>query len=205
MSPHRIAASILIAAVLLAGCGAPKPLTEEFVRTLVLERAIDDEPVYAEVPQKVWWGPGYPKDDYDERALKTLRNLEKAGLVTLTQENDGETESWTAAVTDAGFPILGKVPSRRGRALRAKICEKKIDDVRNFIRHPTDPTVGSADLVWHYEKPTALYDAYETKIDKPLDVPFRSVVSIHNENGLWKLDLVIRKAQLSGEPVEMDE
>jgi hypothetical protein len=199
---HRIPASILVAVLFFAGCGAPKPLTEELARALILERAVDNEPVYAEVPQRVWWGPDYPKDDYDERALRTLRNLEDAGLVTLTRESDGETESWVAAVTDAGFPILGKVPSRRGKALRAKICEKKVDDVRNFIRHPTDPTVGSADLVWHYERPTALYDAFETKIDKPLDTPFRSVVSIYNENGMWKLDLVIRKAELSGDAVE---
>lgn len=201
---RRTRALSLFAVALLAACGSPAPLTEESARTLILERAIDKEPVYAEVPESVWWGPGYPKDDYDELALRTLRNLEAAGLVTLTHEVEGEKESWTAAVTDAGFPILGRVPSSRGRALRAKVCEKKVDDVRNFIRHPSEPTVGSADLVWHYEKPTPLYDAFETKINKPLNRPFRSVVSIRNENGLWKLDLVIRKAELSGDAIELE-
>ena len=162
----------------LGGCGAPPPLTEERARALVLERAIDNEPVYAEVPERVWWGPDFPKDDYDELALQTLRNLEAAGLVTLRHDVDGETESWTAAVTREGFPILGKVSSARGRALRALVCVKKIDRVSHFVRHPTEPTVGSADLVWHYERPTTLYEAFETKVDKPLGKPFRSVVSI---------------------------
>ncbi len=192
-------------ASLLAGCGAPKPLTAEMARALILERAIDEEPVYAEVPERVWWGPDYPKDAYDEVALRTLQNLEDAGLVELIHDVEGETESWSAKVTGTGFPILGKVPSKRGRALRAKICVKKIDDVKNFIRHPSDPNVGSADLVWHYERPTPLYDLFETRIDKPLEKPFRSVVSIHNEEGLWKLDLVIRKAELTGEAVELGD
>ena len=43
------------------------------------------EPVYAEVPQKVWWTPQAPKDDYDEKAVRTLRNLERAGLVDVTE------------------------------------------------------------------------------------------------------------------------
>jgi hypothetical protein len=181
-------------------------LTAERARELILDRAIDTEPVYAEVPARVWWGPDYPKDEYDEIALRTLRNLETAGLVTLTREaDDGGTESWTAAVTEKGFPILGKVPSKRGRALRGKICVKKIDDVGNFIAHPSNPGVGSADLYWHYEQPTDLYELFETKIDKPLGKPFRSVVSIHNENGVWKLDLIIRKAGKSGDATEPGE
>lgn len=205
MTVSRLFPALVLLGVVLSGCGAPRPLTEESARALILERAIDDEPVYAEVPARVWWGLDYPKDDYDELAMKTLRNLETAGLVTLAGEVEGESASWTATVTDKGFPILGKVPSKRGRALRAKVCVKKIDDVRNFIRHPSDPTVGSADLIWHYEQPTALYAAFETKINKPLDKPFRSVVSIRNENGLWKLDLVIRKAELSGAAEEIED
>jgi len=195
---------LLFLGALAIGCGAPQPLTEAKARALILDRAIDDEPVYAEVPERVWWEPDYAKDEYDELAMHTLKNLEASGLVTLTHEVDGAKESWTASVTDKGFPILGKVPSKRGRALRAKICVKKIDDVRNFLRHPSDPTVGSADLVWHYERPTPLYEVFETKRDKPLGKPYRSVVSIRNENGLWKLDLVIRKAELTGTAVELD-
>lgn len=198
MSLIRSVSLALLVLTLIPGCKAPEPLTEDRARELILDRAIDDEPVYAEVPERVFWGPDSPKDDYDELALRTLRHLEAAGLVTLAHEADGDSESWTASVTKAGFPILGKVPSARGRALRAKICVKKIDDVRNFVQHPSDPMIAGADLVWHYEQPTSLYEAFETKINKPLDKPFRSVVSIRNENGLWKLDLVIRKAELSG-------
>ena len=189
----------------MSGCAKPEPLTAERASALILERAIDNEPVYAEVPERVWWGPDSPKDDYDSLALQTLKNLEQAGVVTLTHETEGESESWTAVVTDKGFPVLGKVPSKRGRALRARICDKKIDEVRNFIRHPSEPMVGSADLVWHYEKPTPFYELFETKINKPLGKPFRSVVSIRNENGLWKLDLVIRKAELSGTATELGD
>ena len=196
---------VALASVVLAACGRVPELSDENARKVILDRAVDDEPVYAEVPERVWWGPEAPKDDYDDLALRTLRNLEAVGLVALVHETDGETESWKATVTEKGFPILGKVPSKRGRALRAKICSKKIDDVRNFIRHPSDPAVGNADLIWHYEKPTAFYNLFETKRDKPLGKPFRSVVAIRREGGFWKLDLIIRKAELSGEVIELEE
>jgi hypothetical protein len=202
---RSVALVAALAAVVVVACGKPPELSDDYARKVILDRAIDDEPVYAEVPETVWWSPESPKDDYDELALRTLRNLESAGLVTLAHEVDGATESWTATVTERGFPILGRVPSKRGRALRAKICAKKIDDVRNFIRHPSDPAVGSADLVWHYEQPTVFYEMFETKRDKPLGKPFRSVVSIRREGGFWKLDLIIRKAELSGEAAEMEE
>ncbi len=189
--------AMLLTLILAAACGKPQPLTPELAYELIRKQAIDREPIYAEVPQRVTFGPASPKDDYDEKSLHTLANLEKAGLVVVTQsvDNDG-TQIYKAKVTERGFPILGTVPSARGRAFRAKICEKKIERITSFVRHPSDPFVGSADIIWHYTKPTPLYEMFETKINKPLDHPFRSVVSIHNEKGLWQMDLVIRKADL---------
>lgn len=185
---------IALAALVTLACGTPPPLDEKLAFDLIRRNAIDDEPIYAEVPQKVWWGPGYPKDDYDVKAVATLRNLEAAGLIKVshTVDKDGK-EIYQGKVTDKGFPIIGTVPSARGKAFRGKICVKKIDRVTNFIRHPSDPRVGSAEIIWHYASPTPLYAMFETKIDKPLDVPYRSVASIRNDNGLWRVELAIRK------------
>ncbi|MCM2316038.1 MAG: hypothetical protein NDJ92_12910 [Thermoanaerobaculia bacterium] len=192
-----------IALVFLAmSCGQPAPLDEQTAIDLIRRNAIDDEPIYAEVPQRVWWGPGYPKDDYDDRALATLRNLERAGLLTVsyTKDKDGR-ETYRGKVTEKGFAILGTVPSARGKAFRGKICVKKIDRIANFIRHPSDPLVGSAEIIWHYTKPTPLYELFTTKIDKPLDRPYRSVASIRNEKGLWRVELAIRKTEVVSEKV----
>lgn len=180
--------------LLVLACSGPAPLDERTAIELIRNNAIDDEPIYAEVPQRVWWGPGYTKDDYDEKALATLRNLERAGLLTVsyTKDKDGN-EIYRGKVTEKGFAILGTVPSARGKAFRGKICVKKIDTITNFIRHPNDPLVGSAEIIWHYTKPTPLYELFTTKIDKPLDKPYRSVASIRNDKGLWRVELAIRK------------
>jgi hypothetical protein len=44
-----------------------------------------------------------------------------------------------------------------------------------------------------------LYELFETKIDKPLGKPFRSVASIHNDKGLWRVELAIRKTGVTEE------
>ncbi|MGK2858672.1 MAG: hypothetical protein ACSLFQ_15835 [Thermoanaerobaculia bacterium] len=191
-----------LALLLLAlGCGRPAPLDEPTAFELIRRNAIDDEPIYAEVPQRVWWGPGYPKDDYDGKALETLRNLERVGLLTVsyTKDKDGR-EIYRGKVTEKGFAIIGTVPSARGKAFRGKICVKKIDTITNFIRHPNDPLVGSAEIIWHYTKPTPLYELFTTKIDKPLDNPYRSVASIRSDKGLWRVELAIRKAGVDSPP-----
>lgn len=187
--------SLLLSLALLAtACSGPQPLDEHLAFELIRRNAIDDEPIYAEVPQRVWWGPGYPKDDYDGKALATLRNLERAGLLVVSHAVEKEDiEVYRGKVTEKGFAILGTVPSARGKAFRGKICVKKIDRITNFIRHPNDPFVGSAEIIWHYATPTPLYELFETKIDKPLDKPYRSVASIRNDKGLWRVELAIRK------------
>jgi hypothetical protein len=184
---------LLLSALLLAACGKPKPLTEETAKQIVESWSFRREPVYAEVPQKVWWTPQAPKDGYDELAVRTLRNLERAGLVTVTENVTADSATYIAKVTKKGFPILGTAPSHRGPVYRATICEKRYDGLRNFVRHPTQPTVGHGELVWHYDNPTWLYPLFETKIDKPLKKPFVSHVSFWYDKHQWKFEVNVRK------------
>ena len=144
---RRITAALGLA-VLAAACGRPEPLTAEKAQSLISAYAFKSEPVYAEVPQKVWWSPQAPKDAYDELALRTLRNLERAGLVTVTESNvTADSATYVAKVTQKGFPLLGTAPSARGPVYRGLIAEKRYDGLRNFVRHPTEETVGHAELV----------------------------------------------------------
>ena len=186
-------AGAALAALTLTGCQKPQPLTAEKAQEIVAGWSFRREPVYAEVPQKVWWSPKAPKDDYDEKAVRTLRNLERAGLVTVTGSETGDSAELIAKVTKKGFPILGTAPSHRGPVYRATICEKRYDGLRNFVRHPSEPTVGHGELVWHYANPTWLYPLFETKIDKPLDKPFASHVSFWYDKHQWKFEVVVRK------------
>jgi hypothetical protein len=186
---------VLLLSVLVAlGCAKPEPLTEEKAKEIVSAWMFKREPVYAEVPQRVWWTPKAPKDEYDEKAVRTLRNLERAGLVTVTEKLTTDSAEYIAKVTQKGFPILGTAPSHRGAVYRAQICEKVYDGLRNFVRHPHEPTVGHAELVWHYDNPRSLYPLFETKINKPLKVPFVSHVSFWYDKHQWKFEVTVRKA-----------
>jgi hypothetical protein len=188
-------AAILLPTLALCvfGCQKREPLTAQKAQQIIASYQFSREPIYAEVPQRVWWSAKSPKDDYDEKALRTLRNLERGGYVTVAETHDGDTTSYTAHVTQEGFPILGTAPSMRGPCYRATICFKKYDGLRNFVRHPNEPTVGHGDLVWHYESPTPMYDLFETKINKPLNKPFASYVSFYYKNFQWKFDVTVRK------------
>ena len=193
-SIRRTSQGLLLVSVLLAlACGDPGPLTEEKAKEVVSAWLFKREPVYAEVPQKVWWTPKSPKDDYDEKALRTLRNLEREGLVTVTAQESGDSATYIAKTTKKGFPILGTAPSMRGPVYRAQIAEKRYDGLRNFVRHPTEKTVGHAELVWHYGNPTSLYNLFETKINKPLDKPFVSHVSFWYEKHQWRFEVNVKK------------
>lgn len=189
----RIALLLAMSAAL--ACGKPEPLTEQMARQIISRGSFKIEPVYAEVPQRVWWSPKAPKDDYDEKAVRTLRNLERAGLVTVTEKVEGDSAEYIAKVTQKGFPILGTAPSARGPVYRAKIADKKYDGIRNFERHPHEPTVGSADLVWHYENPTPLYEMFETRINKPLQKPFVTQISFWYEKRQWKFAVTVPKTE----------
>jgi hypothetical protein len=183
----------------IAACDRREPLTEQKAASLVKAWSFKREPVYAEVPRKVWWSAKSPKDDYDDKALRTLRNLEKAGLVTVAEKIDPDgTTSYTATATQKGFPILGTAPSARGQVYRGQICFKLYDGIRNFQRHPTEETTGSADLVWHYAQPTSLYPLFETKMNKPLDTPFASLIAFRYDENQWKFNVVVRKAAPAG-------
>lgn len=196
MSVNRSRGLLLLSVLLLAtACSDPEPLTEEKAKQIVGAWSFKREPVYAEVPQKVWWSPKAPKDAYDELAVRTLRNLERAGLVTVTETVTADAATYVAKVTKKGFPILGTAPSHRGPVYRAKIAEKVYDGLRNFVRHPNEPTVGHGELVWHYDNETWLYPLFETKIDKPLDKPFVSHVSFWYDKHQWKFEVNVRKVR----------
>lgn len=187
------------ALALCVACAKPEPLTADKAKEIIGDWSFKREPVYAEVPQKVWWSPKAPKDDYDDKALRTLRNLEREGFLTLTATESPDTATYIGKVTKKGFPILGTAPSHRGPVFRAKIAEKRYDGLRDFVRHPNEPTVGHAKLIWHYENPTALYPLFETKIDKPLNQPFESHVSFWHEKHDWKFSVTVRKSASSAE------
>ena len=188
--------------MLLSACGKPEPLTADKAQQIINESSYKQEPVYAEVPQKVWWTPKAPKDDYDEKALRTLRNLEREGLITVAATETPDSATYIAKVTKKGFPILGTAPSYRGPVYRALIAVKRYDSIRNFVRHPTDPNVGHAELIWHYENPTPYYALFETKIDKPLNKPFASHVSFWYEKHRYRFDVNVKKvsATSAGSP-----
>jgi hypothetical protein len=187
--------AVFVTALLALACNKPEPLTAAKAQQIVKSGSFKSEPVYAEVPQKVWWSPKAPKDDYDELAVRTLRNLERAGLVTVTEQVTADSATYIAKVTAKGFPILGTAPSYRGPVYRAMICEKVYDGLRNFERHPSQPTVGHAELAWHYDNPTGLYPLFETKIDKPLDKPYASYISFWYDENQWKFHVNVRKTK----------
>ncbi len=180
---------------LLPFCARKEPLTAAKAQEIINAYQFKKEPVYAEVPQRVWWSPTSPKDDYDGKALRTHDNLRRAGLVTLEQRQDGVISSQIARVTEKGFRILGTAPSWRGPVYRARIAEKVYDGLRNFQRHPNEPTTGTAELVWHYTNPTSLYPLFETKMNKPLNKPFVSMISFYWKDYQWKFDVTVRKAE----------
>lgn len=195
MKRLSIQACALLVLLVVTGCDQAEPLTAQKAQEIIGDWSFKREPVYAEVPQRVWWNPKAPKDDYDAKAVRTLRNLERAGLVTVTGSESGDTGEYTARVTQRGFRLLGTAPSARGPVFRAMICEKVYDGLRNFVRHPNEPTVGHAELTWYYANPTPLYPMFETAINKPLNKPFATHVSFWHEENQWKFSVNVRKAE----------
>src|SRR5439155_4864992 len=167
-----------------------KEKAEEVLHSYLFTR----EPIYAEVPQKVFWNARYPKDDFDEKSMRTFENLRKAGYITVTggPTPDGGAQ-YVAKVTERGFHLLGTAPSMRGAVYRGLICFKRYDGVRDFQRHPTEPTTGRAELIWHYDDPTELYPMFETKSNKPLKHPFASLVSFFWKDHQYKFEVIVRK------------
>ena len=173
----QVACALLL---LTIACQKAEPLTAAKAEQILQSYQFTSEPIYAEVPQKVWWNARFPKDEYDDRSLRTFDNLQKAGLITVTGGPTPDGAEYVAHVTQKGFPILGTSPSARGPVYRGLICRKVYDGLRNFQRHPTEPTTGHSELVWHYANPTPLYPLFETKQNKPLDKQFVSLVSFAN-------------------------
>ena len=196
MTGSKMQKRFLLLALLLASCAKPEPLTKEKADAIIKSWSFKSEPVYAEVPRRVWWSPTTPKDDFDEKSLKTFEHLERAGLITVVENQKGVITERIATTTPKGFPILGTAPSFRGQVYRGKIAEKVYDGLRNFERHPNEETTGHAELVWHYDNPTPLYPMFETKNNKPLKKPFASHISFYFKDHQWKFDVTVRKAEL---------
>lgn len=184
----------LVLLLLAAACDRREPLTAAKADEVLRRYMVSNIPVYAEVPQKVWWNARFPKDDFDDRSLRTLSNLQREGLVTVKPFSapDGTT-GVIATVTAKGFPILGTAPSMRGPCFRAQICSKVYDGIRNFQRHPNEPTTGSCELIWHYDRPTAWYPLFETKMNKPLRKEFASLVSFYFQDHEWRFHVTVDK------------
>jgi hypothetical protein len=185
----------LLLIVLLCACQRREALTAAKAEELLRANMPGNEPVYAEVPQRVWWNARSPKDDFDDKSVRTLMLLQSAGLVTVTGGPTADGADYHAKITPKGFPLLGTAPSYRGPVYRGMICRKKYDGIRNFQRHPSDPTTGHAELVWHYADPTPLYPLFETKINKPLDKPFVSLVAFYYKDYQWHFDVTVRKTE----------
>lgn len=185
----------LLLLLLLCACQRREALTAKKAEEILRGYQFASEPVYAEVPQRVWWNARAPKDDYDEKALRTLANLQRAGYLTVAGGEKPGGAEYIAKVTPKGFPLLGTAPSFRGPVFRGMIARKKYDGIRNFQRHPTEETTGHAELVWHYEQPTPLYELFETKINKPLNKPFVSLVSFYYKDYQWRFDVTVRKTE----------
>lgn len=181
--------------LLAAFCQGPEPLTAAKAQQILSGYIVARVPTYAEVPQRVWWNAQWPEDDFDAKSVRTLHNLERAGLITVTESHQGGTTAFAGKVTAKGFAILGTAPSLRGPAFRGLICYKTYDGIRNFQRHPTIPTIGHAELTWHYVQPTALYPLFETKIDKPLNTEFASLVAFYYKDHQWRFDVTVNKTE----------
>src|SRR5881227_2234821 len=67
--------------LLTLACDRAEPLTEAKAREVLQRFTVAKVPVYAEVPQRVWWSARAPKDDFDEKSLRTFNNLRNAGLI----------------------------------------------------------------------------------------------------------------------------
>jgi hypothetical protein len=187
--------AVLLMVLLIPACQKAEPLTAAKAEQILSSSQFAAEPIYAEVPQKVWWNARFPKDEFDERSLRTFDNLKNAGLITVTGGPTPDGAAYIAKTTEKGFPILGTAPSARGPVYRGLICYKTYDGLRNFQRHPTEPTTGHGELVWHYARPTPLYPFFETKQNKPLDKPFISLVSFYYKDHQWQFDVTVRKTE----------
>jgi hypothetical protein len=177
----------------MVACQKAEPLTAEKANQIIESYRFAAEPIYAEVPQKVWWNQRFPKDEYDGRSLHTFENLRRAGLITVSGGPTQDGAEYAAHVTSKGFPILGTAPSARGPVFRGLICYKVYDGLRNFQRHPNELTTGHGELAWHYTRPTPLYPLFETKQNKPIDKTFVSLVSFYYKDHQFRFDVTVRK------------
>src|SRR5436309_1859338 len=77
----QVACAVLL---LMVACQKAEPLTAAKANEIIESYRFAAEPIYAEVPQKVFWNARFPKDEFDDRSLRTFDNLRNAGLITVT-------------------------------------------------------------------------------------------------------------------------
>lgn len=188
---------LLIVVLTFTACARPERLTRQDAEDLVRATFRDGDPVYADVPLRVSWSESSPRDEFDVRSAETLDRLERLGLVTIARQIDGGTGVIEATLTPAGQRVLGSVHSVRGPAARGRIAERRVDGVGRIDLHPGDPTKGRVEVLWHYDSPTSLYEAFLTRQDKPLNEPFASVISMAWSQGAWRAEIVVRKTRPS--------
>src|SRR5712692_10428764 len=78
----------IASALLLIACQRAEPLTAQKAEQILRAYSFSRVPVYAELPQKVWWDEQHPKDDFDEKSVRTLNNLARAGYLTVDEKHD---------------------------------------------------------------------------------------------------------------------
>ena len=66
--------SQLLLLVLLCACQRREALTAAKAEEILRANMPGNEPVYAEVPQRVWWSPKSPKDDFDDKSVRLPAN-----------------------------------------------------------------------------------------------------------------------------------
>jgi len=76
-SGNRFAGTAL-ALLTLVACQPREPLTAAKADQILKGYQFHREPVYASVPQRVWWDAQHPKDQFDELSVRTA---EKSGFI----------------------------------------------------------------------------------------------------------------------------
>src|SRR5437016_1824532 len=108
----RSSQGFVLLLLLALACDRAEPLTEQKAREVLQRFMAQKVPVYAQVPQRVWWSAAAPRDDFDEKSLRTFDNLQKAGLSATKpiQTADGKTGLRAAVAMIASVASRGKNP-----------------------------------------------------------------------------------------------
>ena len=194
VKPSDVALAALVVMALFA-CSQPGRLTREIAAEVIRETMPETEPAYAEVPMAVRWSAASPLDEFDKRTLESLTRLERMGLVAIARSGDDVEGVVSATSTPAAARVLGTVPSARGPAFRGRVADKRLDGVGTFTPHPSDARAGRVEVLWRYTNPTVLHSAFAPVSDRPIDVPYATVLTMSWIDGAWRGRIVVRKTR----------